>query len=174
MSTELIFQSDAPCDDPYEALDTPAKRKRVFNNFITFINNNGFPTDFTHTLYGDIHWEVIKYYFKNYPQDFSLHKFQVAMAKLRDRFRKDATMIMRDPRAKSVLPIWMKFAEKLMSSSFSVKKNDTAKLTSTIDNWVSMIATASKQDIPKETLEAQKHEKISQVDAYLDVIDGVF
>ena len=174
MSTDLIFKSNARCEDPYEALDTQQKRKKVFTAFITFINNNGFPTDFTHTQYGDIHWEIIKYYFKKYPNDFLLHKFQVAMAQLRNRFRQDATMIMRDPRAKSVLPIWMKFADKLMSSSLCVKKHKTEKLTSNIDNLMNVLALTHNRDVPEETIKAQQQENVEQIDAYLDVIDKVF
>ena len=174
MSNDLIFSNSSYCENPYEALDTLEKRKRVFSAFITFINGNGFPTDFTHTQYGDIHWDVIKYYFKEYPKEFSLHKFQVAMANLRNRFRQNAMLIMRDPRAKSVLPVWMKFADKLMSSSFCVKKQDVDKLQNSIDNWVTLLAQVSNNDIPQEAIDAKKNEYVIQVDAYLDVIDKVF
>ena len=176
MTNDLTYceEQNKYIDNPFLSLDTSLKRQKVFNALINFINNDGFPTDFTHTRYGNIHWQVIEHYFKKYPEDFNIHKFMVAIANAKNRFREKSLELMQTPRAKAVFPIWSKFADKFMSVNFHATKKDSDKLTTTIQAFTMALSKASNKKLPQEAQTLNKHQSLLQVDHVLEAINKVF
>lgn len=173
MSSELIQLYNREHDNPYTGLDSEEKRSVVFGKLINFIEKGGFPTDFTNTTYCNIHWKVLRHYFRLYPETFDIDRLQVAIAHARNKFREDSQRLMRNPKSKAILPIWSKLADKYMAIRFKDDKKEE-KLGNTIDAMMIELSKISNKEIPSQLKNSAKGVDLLAIDNVLDSIDAVF
>lgn len=159
-----------------EILDTKDKRDEVFDDFIYFIDQDGFPTDFTSDKHGGfLHWKLFRHYFRHYPDSFDINRFKVAVTKANARFVKLSRESMTGGYSNVSMPMWNKFAEKYMRSASSIEDdgNSEREVTDFL-TWQAELLKERGLEVDKDVKRVLSEHELMHVDAILDSIEAVY
>lgn len=155
-----------------EHLDTPKKRRDVYEQFCRFVEDGESPKDFVNEDHGLIVWDSLRYYLRRYPESMPINKFKSVMARASRRFKNESKSQMNSPKSKIAIQIWSKFAEKFMFTPSS-RKSSGARAESDLVLILSLILKNLEMDSTRAE-RALTQEELVDVDDYVDQINRHF